>query len=113
MPLDSAGETVYNEFTLPKNQRVLQIDFENDDHRNVPPSITLETPGRPLVSLSIHNIGPGRLRYDTVTTSNSYRANALLLPGEKTELQVRDPVITKLNLVANVDDCFVRLLGLY
>lgn len=113
MSIDTAGETVYLEFLLPSNQRVMQIDFESDDHRNVPPSITLETPGRALVSLSIHNKGPGNLRYDTVTTSNSYRANALLEPGEKTQFQTMDPVITRLNLVANNGDCSVRLLGLY
>lgn len=91
----------------------MQINYEDDEVNNAPPGVSIETPGRRLVALTVYNDGPGDLYFATVAFSNSTRANALLKAGEKFELKTDAPVLNFLNLAAKVNECNVRLMGLY
>jgi hypothetical protein len=117
--LERAKVPLGRSFTIPLTisggSAVTHINFkeESPDFQRWPLGMSMEVPGRKVMSLQVFNDGAGVVAFETNLSVAEMRATNKLTSGASSTVAFDYPVIESVNIVSTSGNCSVRLMLRY
>jgi len=117
--LERAKVPLGRAFTIPLTisggSAVTHINFkeESPDFQRWPVGMSMEVPGRKVMSLQVFNDGAGVVAFETNLSVAEMRATNKLTSGASSTVAFDYPVIESVNIVSTSGNCSVRLMLRY